>query len=128
MIALTPTKNLSVKLRRKLKNPLGSLRAEVGAFAIAKSGPERQQLFSVIDHDVLRIDRLVSDISIASKLDSDLLKDQESELELVPMILRLLQYFEQKAAVTGIALVADMPENPSKWLAWNSGWRRSWSI
>tara|TARA_B100000780_G_scaffold90603_1_gene62659 strand:- start:599 stop:706 length:108 start_codon:yes stop_codon:yes gene_type:complete len=35
-------------------------------------------MFSVIDHDVLRIDRLVSDISTASKLDSDLLKDQES--------------------------------------------------
>jgi two-component system sensor histidine kinase ChvG len=37
----------------------------------------------VIDHDVLRIDRLVNDISTASKLDSDFLKDQESKFELV---------------------------------------------
>jgi two-component system sensor histidine kinase ChvG len=77
------------EVAHEIKNPLASLRATVGAFAIAKSGPERQQLFNVIDHDVLRIDRRVNDISTASKLDNDLLKDQESEFELVPMISRL---------------------------------------
>ena len=82
------------EVAHEIKNPLASLRATVGAFAIAKSGPERQQLFNVIDHDVLRIDRRVNDISTASKLDNDLLKDQESEFELVPMISRLSQYFE----------------------------------
>ena len=102
------------EVAHEIKNPLASLRAAVGAFAIAKSGPERQQLLNVIDHDVLRIDRLVNDISTASKLDSDLLKDQESEFELVPMISRLSQYFEQKAATTGIALVADLPEKSIK--------------
>ena len=58
MTALTPKKNLLVKLRMKLKKPLASPRVAFGAFAIAKSGPERQQLFNVIDHDVLRIDWL----------------------------------------------------------------------
>ena len=68
----------------------------------------------MIDHDWLRIDRRVNDISTALKLDNDLLRDQESEFELAPMISRLSQYFEQKAAATGIMLVADMPEKFTK--------------
>jgi two-component system sensor histidine kinase ChvG len=64
----------------EIKNPLASLRAAVGAMAIAKPGSQRQELLDVIDHDVRRLDRLLSDISNASRLESDLVKEQEKSL------------------------------------------------
>ncbi|MEO0677703.1 MAG: sensor N-terminal transmembrane domain-containing protein, partial [Pseudomonadota bacterium] len=50
----------------EIKNPLASLRSAVGTLRVAKRDDQREQLFDVIDHDVRRLDRLVSDISNAS--------------------------------------------------------------
>ena len=68
----------------EIKNPLASLRSAVGAMAIAKPGSQRQELLDVIDHDVRRLDRLLSDISNASRPESDLVKEQEKAFELAP--------------------------------------------
>ena len=54
----------------EIKNPLASLRSAVGTLRVAKRDDQRDKLLSVIDHDVRRLDRLVSDISNASRLDS----------------------------------------------------------
>ena len=56
----------------EIKNPLASLRSAVGTLRLAKRDDQREKLLDVIDHDVRRLDRLVSDISNASRLDSEL--------------------------------------------------------
>ena len=94
----------------EIKNPLASLRAAVGAMAIAKPGSQRQELLDVIDHDVRRLDRLLSDISNASRLESDLVKEQEKAFELGPMIAALSQYLAEQAAQKGVELVTDFPD------------------
>ncbi|RZO40722.1 MAG: HAMP domain-containing protein, partial [Rhodobacteraceae bacterium] len=63
----------------EIKNPLASLRSAVGTLQRSKREDHRTKLLEVIDHDVRRLDRLVSDISNASRLDSELVKeDQET--------------------------------------------------
>ena len=52
--------------------------------AIAKPGSQRQELLDVIDHEVRRLDRFLSDISNASRLESDLVKEQERHLNWAP--------------------------------------------
>ena len=94
----------------EIKNPLASLRAAVGAMAIAKLGPQRQELLDVIDHDVRRLDRLLSDISTALRLDGDLVKEQEKPFELGPMIATVSQYLAEQAAQSSVALVTDFPD------------------
>src|SRR2546430_10437719 len=55
----------------ELKNPLTSLRSAVETLPLAKSVESRSRLLSVIQHDVKRLDRLISAISEASPLRSD---------------------------------------------------------
>jgi len=61
----------------EIKNPLASLRSAVGTLRVAKRDDHRIKLLDVIEHDVRRLDRLVSDISNASRLDSELVKEEE---------------------------------------------------
>ena len=56
----------------ELKNPLTSLRSAVETLPVAKTDNARTRLLSIIQHDVRRLDRLISDISDASRLDAEL--------------------------------------------------------
>ncbi|MCB1412241.1 MAG: sensor histidine kinase [Xanthobacteraceae bacterium] len=56
----------------ELKNPLTSLRSAVETLPLAKNENSRGRLLAVIEHDVRRLDRLISDISDASRLDAEL--------------------------------------------------------
>ena len=56
----------------ELKNPLTSLRSAVETMPLAKTEESQQRLLDVIQHDVKRLDRLISDISDASRLDAEL--------------------------------------------------------
>jgi two-component system, OmpR family, sensor histidine kinase ChvG len=56
----------------ELKNPLTSLRSAVETLPLARTDNSRSRLLAVIEHDVRRLDRLISDISDASRLDAEL--------------------------------------------------------
>jgi two-component system sensor histidine kinase ChvG len=59
----------------ELKNPLTSLRSAVETLPVARSPESRQRLLAIIAHDVRRLDRLISDISDASRLDAEMARD-----------------------------------------------------
>jgi len=69
----------------ELKNPLTSLRSAVETLPLARSENSRSRLLAVIEHDVKRLDRLISDISDASRLDAELQRQ-----DMVPVDLRRL--------------------------------------
>lgn len=56
----------------ELKNPLTSLRSAVEALPLAKNPESHARLAEIIQHDVRRLDRLISDIADASRLDAEL--------------------------------------------------------
>jgi len=60
----------------ELKNPLTSLRSAVETLPLAKTEESKQRLHDVIQHDVRRLDRLITDISDASRLDAELARDK----------------------------------------------------
>ena len=59
----------------ELKNPLTSLRSAVETLPRAKQPEDRERLNAIIQHDVRRLDRLISDISNASRLDAELARE-----------------------------------------------------
>jgi two-component system sensor histidine kinase ChvG len=69
----------------ELKNPLTSLRSAVETLPLARNENSRARLLEVIEHDVKRLDRLISDISDASRLDAELQRQ-----DAVPVDLRRL--------------------------------------
>lgn len=96
----------------EIKNPLASLRSAVGTLRMIKRDDQRQQLLDVIEHDVRRLDRLVSDISNASRLDSELVKEEEEEFDLLKMVGNLGQFLGEDAKSKGIDFITDLPEKP----------------
>ncbi|MGR1581860.1 sensor N-terminal transmembrane domain-containing protein [Thalassobius sp. S69A] len=96
----------------EIKNPLASLRSAVGTLRVAQRDDQREKLLDVIDHDVRRLDRLVSDISNASRLDSELVKEEQESFNLLKMIGNLGEYLGQQAEEKGVEFIMDIPEEP----------------
>jgi two-component system sensor histidine kinase ChvG len=66
----------------ELKNPLTSLRSAVETMPLARNENSRARLLAVIEHDVKRLDRLISDISDASRLDAELQRQDMTSVDL----------------------------------------------
>ncbi len=96
----------------EIKNPLASLRSAVGTLRMVKRDDQREKLLDVIDHDVRRLDRLVSDISNASRLDSELVKEEEEPFDLLKMLGNLGEYLGEDAKSKGIDFITDLPASP----------------
>jgi two-component system sensor histidine kinase ChvG len=96
----------------EIKNPLASLRSAVGTMRIAKRDDQRERLLEVIEHDVRRLDRLVSDISNASRLDSELVKEEQEAFDLLKMLQSLGTYLGEEAQKNGIEFIMDFPPQP----------------
>ncbi|CUH79034.1 Alkaline phosphatase synthesis sensor protein PhoR [Tritonibacter multivorans] len=96
----------------EIKNPLASLQSAVGTLRMVKRDDQREKLMNVIEHDVRRLDRLVSDISNASRLDAELVKEEEENFDLLNMLGNLNQFLGEDAKAKGIDYITEMPEQP----------------
>ena len=96
----------------EIKNPLASLRSAVGTMRVAKREDQREKLLVVIEHDVRRLDRLVSDISNASRLDSELVKEEEEQFDLVQTLTNINQFLSEQAQGKGVEYITDLPPKP----------------
>lgn len=94
----------------EIKNPLASLRSAVGTMRVAKKPEQQEKLLEVIEHDVQRLDRLVSDISNASRLDSELVKEEEQGFNLIKTLTNISEYMREQAKERGVEFVSDMPK------------------
>ena len=65
----------------ELKNPLTSLRSAVETLPLAKKPEDRERLNAIIQHDVKRLDRLITDISSASRLDAELARESAEQVD-----------------------------------------------
>jgi two-component system, OmpR family, sensor histidine kinase ChvG len=74
--------SFAADVSHELKNPLTSLRSAVETLPLAKSDDSRGRLLSVIEHDVRRLDRLISDISDASRLDAELQRQDAEPVDI----------------------------------------------
>jgi two-component system sensor histidine kinase ChvG len=78
--------SFAADVAHELKNPLTSLRSAVETLPLAKSDESRKRLLAVIDHDVRRLDRLISDVSDASRLDAELQRQEAAPIDLVRLL------------------------------------------
>jgi two-component system sensor histidine kinase ChvG len=78
--------SFAADVAHELKNPLTSLRSAVETLPLARSDDSRQRLLSIIQHDVKRLDRLISDISDASRLDAELARADAEPVDMVCLL------------------------------------------
>lgn len=70
----------------ELKNPLTSLKSAVETASIVSSDKDRKRLFEIIQHDVQRLNRLITDISSASRLDAELAREPLGRIDLKQLL------------------------------------------
>jgi two-component system, OmpR family, sensor histidine kinase ChvG len=78
--------SFAADVAHELKNPLTSLRSAVETLPLAKTNESRSRLLAVIQHDVKRLDRLISDISDASRLDAEMQRHEAQPVDLAKLL------------------------------------------
>jgi two-component system sensor histidine kinase ChvG len=78
--------SFAADVAHELKNPLTSLRSAVETLPLAKTEASRARLLSVIEHDVRRLDRLISDISDASRVEAELQRQETGAVDLIKLL------------------------------------------
>jgi two-component system sensor histidine kinase ChvG len=76
----------------ELKNPLTSLRSAVETLAYAKTPEQRERLVEIVKHDVRRLDRLITDISDASRLDAELARGEAQAFDISQLLESIVSY------------------------------------
>ena len=80
-------------MAHELKNPLTSLRSATETLPLAKTEESRERLMEIIQHDVKRLDRLISDISDASRLDAELAREDASPVDMDDLLRTTVSLF-----------------------------------
>ena len=66
----------------EIRNPLTSIRSAVETLDLVSDDAARQRLFAILKQDVGRLDRLITDISNASRLDAELSREEPRSVDL----------------------------------------------
>ncbi|MFL2668674.1 MAG: stimulus-sensing domain-containing protein [Alphaproteobacteria bacterium] len=88
---LDAIESFAADVSHELKNPLTSLRSAVETAGRLDDLNQQKQLMGIIQEDVQRLDRLISDISDASRLDSELSREESKKINLNQLLKALVE-------------------------------------
>ena len=89
--------SFAADVAHEIRNPLTSLRSAVETLDIVSDPAARDRLMKVLKNDVQRLDRLVTDISNASRLDAELSRDQPRLIDLGKLIADIVALYQATA-------------------------------
>jgi two-component system, OmpR family, sensor histidine kinase ChvG len=105
----------------ELKNPLTSLRSAVETLQVVKKDEQRNRLIEIVKQDVKRMDRLITDISDASRLDAELARTESKPFDLASL-LGNISTMSNELAKPGMAEVALNVQPPHAGVAQNEAY------
>ena len=94
---LEATESFAADVAHEIKNPLSSLRSAVETLGYARTEADKLRLMKVMNHDVSRLDRLVTDISNASRLDAELVREDREPFDLSHLLTTIVEFTQPKA-------------------------------
>ncbi|HEY5289826.1 MAG TPA: ATP-binding protein [Caulobacteraceae bacterium] len=78
----------------ELRNPMTSIRSAVETLELVKTADARGRLLGILEQDIGRMDRLITDISNASRLDAELARESPSPLDLGVLLAGVCEFYE----------------------------------
>ena len=107
---MSAIESFAADVAHEIKNPLSSLRSAVETVGRIEDPVKRRRLMAIIQDDVERLDRLISDISDASRLDAELSRQEVSPTHIAAMLQALVEMHETTRAEGAPRLVLDIAE------------------
>jgi two-component system sensor histidine kinase ChvG len=80
------TEQFAADVAHELKNPLSSIRSAIETLMRIEDPARRKQLLTIIGQDVMRLDRLISDVSDASRVDAEMSRVTTRAIDVVPIL------------------------------------------
>jgi two-component system sensor histidine kinase ChvG len=102
----------------EIKNPLTSIRSAVETLEIAPTEKAKTRLVGILKQDVGRLDRLITDISNASRLDAELSRDAPRSVDLHRLLSDIVSLggeLRRGDGPEGVVVRLDEAEAPQPW-------------
>jgi two-component system, OmpR family, sensor histidine kinase ChvG len=110
---LDAIESFAADVAHELKNPLTSLRSALETLPKVNVNHSRDRLIAIMQHDVRRLDRLISDISDASRLDAELTRGEAGPVD-VAALLRAVVSMVQDSSRDGARVELSIPVRRGK--------------
>lgn len=107
------TEAFAADVAHELKNPLASLRSAVDSLDRVKDPELQAKLIAIIHDDVIRLDRLITDISEASRLDAELSRTRFEPVDMGVMIQQLVKAREERGLNGAVQMAFARPRKAS---------------
>lgn len=104
------TEAFAADVTHELKNPLASLRSAVDGLGSVQDPALRERLLGIVRDDVRRLDRLITDISDASRLDAQLSRAQFEPVDIGGVLEGLLAQRRERGLERGVTLALKRPK------------------
>lgn len=99
--------SFAADVSHEIKNPLTSLGSAIDAFDKISDKTKQEKLISIMKLDIKRIDRLITDISNASRLDAELSRSKMRKINIIKLLETILIVYKTKGWTNKIILDSD---------------------
>ncbi|HUJ47975.1 MAG TPA: stimulus-sensing domain-containing protein [Rhizomicrobium sp.] len=100
--------SFAADVAHELKNPLTSLKSAIEMLERTPDASARERLMQIVRNDVRRIDRLITDISDASRLDAELSRETSNPVDLKHLLETVAEVYRMLELPRGITLSLDL--------------------
>ena len=97
--------SFAADVAHEIRNPLTSIRSAIDTLPLVKDQTGRERLFGILQQDIARLDRLITDISNASRLDAELSREPPRAFDLARLLSEFVGHYNASAR-PGDAVVA----------------------
>ncbi len=111
---MTAIERFAADVSHELRNPMTSIRSAVETLDLVKTEAQRQRLVSILHHDVGRLDRLITDISNASRLDAELARNAPTPMDVARQLSDICDFYQAtgKPADARVTFIAPATSEP----------------
>ncbi|MEL7686326.1 stimulus-sensing domain-containing protein [Citromicrobium bathyomarinum] len=106
--------HFAADVAHEIKNPLASLRSATESLGTVDDPELRAQLLDIATHDVRRIDRLVTEISDASRIDAEMSRATFSQVDLVALVTNIIERRRNRGIDEGCEIVFEHARRSSR--------------
>lgn len=106
------TEQFAADVAHEIKNPLSSIQSAIETLRRIEDPVQQRRLLAIIGEDVVRLDRLISDISDASRIDAELSRTVMEKLDVVPILETLAEIHDATRRDGAPVITLDLPGSP----------------